>query len=164
MVTPKVRLRCLVWAGIVGSSVALVAFGGAAPTALAETRGYVISMIHTATYANADTCPAGGNGGTVEIRTRRLLGAGFDEEAALRIIGNGGRDDDGNRVDITRLHGSSAAAGGQPWNGQPVSPGNVPALSADPEEILHSAVDGRQALQVGGRLKRRIWRSRSRVG
>jgi len=37
-------------------------------------------------------------------------------------------------------------------------------MSDDPEEILHSAVDGRQALQVGGRLKRRIWRSRSRVG
>ena len=132
MVTSKVRLRCLVWAGIVGSGVSLVGVAGTPPTASAETRGYVISMIHTATYANADTCPGGGNGGTVEIRTRRLLGAGFDEEAALRIIGNGGRDDDGNRGDITRLHGSTATAGGQPWNGQPVSPGNVPALSADP--------------------------------
>ena len=106
--------------------------GVTAPNARAETRGYVISMIHTATYANEDTCPSGGNGDTVDIRTRRLLGAGFGEEAALRIIGNGGVDDDGNRVDITRLHGSSAEAGGQPWNGQPVSPGNVPALSADP--------------------------------
>ena len=120
------------WTAIVGSSVALVALGGAAPTAFAETRGYVISMIHTATYAHTDTCPAGGNGGTVEIRTRRLLGAGFNQEEALRIIGNGGVDEDGNRINITRLHGSTASEGGQPWNGQPVGPGNVPALSADP--------------------------------
>ena len=69
----------MVWAGIVGAGVSLVGVAGTPPTASAETRGYVISMIHTATYANADTCPAGGNGGTVEIRTRRLLGAGFDE-------------------------------------------------------------------------------------
>ncbi len=132
MATFGIRRRCLVWAGIVGSGVSLVGVAGTPPTASAETRGYVISMIHTATYANVDTCPTGGNGGPVEIRTRRLLGAGFGEEAALRIIANGGVDDDGNRVDITRLYGSSAAAGGQPWNGHAVSPGNVPAVATDP--------------------------------
>ena len=117
----------LICAGIVVLSVA-----GTSPSATAETRGYVISMIHTATHANTDTCPAGGNGGPVDIRTRRLVDAGFDNDEALSIIGHGGVDDHGTREANTKLYGSSAPAGGQPWNGQPVSPGNVPALLADP--------------------------------
>ena len=96
------------------------------PSAEAETRGYVISMIHTATYANPDTCPAGGNGGPLQFRTRRLMDQGYSEEAALRVIENGGRDTDGTRVAAASLFGSTAAAG-QQWNGQPISPGNIPA-------------------------------------
>ncbi|MEE2637294.1 MAG: hypothetical protein VYE68_08705 [Acidobacteriota bacterium] len=88
-------------------------------------------MIHTATYANPDTCPAGGNGGPLQFRTRRLMDQGYSEEAALRIIENGGRDTDGTRVAAASLFGSTAAAG-QQWNGQPISPGNIPAVVADP--------------------------------
>ena len=52
------------------------------PSVLAESRGYVISMVHTATYSNTDTCPQGGNGGPTEFRKRRLFPFGCHGERA----------------------------------------------------------------------------------
>ena len=116
--------------GLVGGLTVLTAVG-ASVSASGETRGYVISMIHTATYAHSDTCPQGGNGGPVDIRRRRLVEQGYSDDAALAIIASGGVDSDGERVDAATLFGSTANAGG-PWNGHAVSPGNVPAVVPDP--------------------------------
>ena len=117
---------------MVGAFLLLLVVAYAPPSAFGETRGYVISMIHTATYSDTDTCPQGGNGGPLQLRKRRLVGAGFSEEAALTIIANGGVDEDGNRVDVTTLFGSIASAGDDGWNGYAVNPGNFPTLLPDP--------------------------------
>ena len=88
----------------VGMLVALLsvcALAGTPSAAVAETRGYVISMIHTATYGDTDTCPRGSNGGPIEIKTGRLIAQGYSLEEARRIIANDGVDDDGNKVQIT---------------------------------------------------------------
>ena len=102
----------------------------AAESAAAETRGYVIAMVHTATYADTDTCPMGGNGGPVELRTRRVMGAGYSEAEALEIVANEGRDAEGNRVEAAALFGSFGR--GQGWGGLEVNPGNAPYLLPDP--------------------------------
>src|SRR3954471_20576724 len=73
---------------------------GLSAGASAETRGYVISMIHTATYGNDDNCPQGGNGGPTDIRVRRLMQEkGLGKEEALKIVGNNGRNEKGERVE-----------------------------------------------------------------
>ena len=106
---------------------------GAAGNSGAETRGYVISLVHTATYSDTDTCPLGGNGGPVEFRTRRLVATGYSETAALEVIATGGFDPQEDQSDPTALFGSSATTeDGQGWNGYPVNPGNLPNLVPDP--------------------------------
>ncbi|MFM7783709.1 MAG: hypothetical protein ACKPE6_03525 [Gammaproteobacteria bacterium] len=55
-------------------------------SAAAETRGFAISRFITAAYAETDNCPGGGNGGATTIRTRILLGMGYSEEEAARIL------------------------------------------------------------------------------
>ena len=112
----------LAGAGFLASVLALV-FAGAPAAASAETRGYVISMVHTATYADTDTCPRGDNGSLADLKTRRLVRRGFTEEEAVAILANGGVDRDGNRVAIAEL---------PELNGIEVNPGNVPVLVADP--------------------------------
>ena len=94
----------------------------------AETRGYVISMVHTATYGDTDTCPQGDNGGLADLKTRRLVQRGFSEDEAIFILANGGVDRDGNRVELTQL---------PRFNGQEVNPGNVPVLASDSQ--IHTA-------------------------
>ena len=120
--------RHIVETATIGACFSLV-FLAAAESAAAETRGYVISMVHTATYADSDHCPMGGNGGPVELRTRRLIGAGYSESEAREIMLNDGRDDEGNRVEEMQLFGSFLR---QTWGGLEVNPGNVPYLLPDP--------------------------------
>ena len=117
----------LAGAGVLAGALALV-LAGVPTTASAETRGYVISMVHTATYANPDTCPEGYNGGLADLKVRRLVRRGFSEEEAIAILANGGVDRDGNRVAITEL---------PQLDGIEVNPGNVPVLVADPQ--VHTA-------------------------
>ena len=75
-----------------------------------ETRGFVISMIHTATYYDEQTCPEGTNGSRPDVLIRRVMRDGYDREEAIRIVSslriNGGRDDQGNLV------GSAIVLGG----------------------------------------------------
>ena len=116
-------------AGVCLAAVTLApVLAGVPATASAETRGYVISMVHTATYASPDTCPRGYNGGLADLKVRRLVRRGFSEEEAVAILANGGVDRDGNRVRIAEL---------PELNGIEVNPGNVPVLVPDPE--IHTA-------------------------
>jgi hypothetical protein len=65
----------------------LAALLAAAPRiATAETRGYAISLIHTATYSDKDNCPKGGNGGPVELKRKVLLAQGFTEEQVEKFL------------------------------------------------------------------------------
>lgn len=116
-------LRRLIRVGIVGLWLPAIALAGTASPAAAETRGYAISMIHTATYGDTDTCPAGMNGGPTEIKQRRLMEKGYSAEEALRIIGNDGKDEDGNRVEI-----QAPAV----FDGISTNPANLPSLTPDP--------------------------------
>ena len=132
MTTGGARPRKILPAGLVGACLAALAaalvVAGAPSVASAETRGYVISMVHTATYANTDTCPRGYNGGLADLKVRRLVRRGFSEEEAMAILANGGVDRDGNRVEIAEL---------PELNGVEVNPGNVPVLVSDPQ--VHTA-------------------------
>ncbi|MYD85415.1 MAG: hypothetical protein F4Y14_04080, partial [Acidobacteria bacterium] len=132
----------LAGAGFLAGALALVLAG--APTgAFAETRGYVISMVHTATYANTDTCPDGYNGSLADLKVRRLVRRGFSEEEAIAILANGGVDRDGNRVALREL---------PELDGIEVNPGNVPVLVSDPR--IHTAY-GRYAygFNLNGRVE-----------
>ena len=132
MTTGGARPRKNLPTGLVGACLAALAaalvVAGAPSVASAETRGYVISMVHTATYANTDTCPRGYNGGLADLKVRRLVRRGFSEEEAMAILANGGVDRDGNRVEIAEL---------PELNGVEVNPGNVPVLVSDPQ--VHTA-------------------------
>ena len=109
---------------LAGGCLLPIALVVAAPAALAETRGYVISMVHTATWGNTDTCPQGDNGGLSDLKVRRLVGRGYSEAEARAILAGGGVDADGNRVPINEL---------PRLDGREVNPGNVPVLVADPQ-------------------------------
>ena len=131
-------------AGACLPSLVLAAVLAGAPTrASAETRGYVISMVHTATYANTDTCPHGYNGSLADLKVRRLVRRGFSEEEATAILANGGVDRDGNRVALREL---------PELDGVAVNPGNVPVLVSDPR--IHTAY-GRYAygFNLNGRVE-----------
>lgn len=73
-----------------------------AATASAESRGYAISLIHTATYADKGNCPKGGNGGVVEIKRKILHGLGYSDEQATKILANNGMDEKGEKVELRK--------------------------------------------------------------
>lgn len=73
-----------------------------AGSAVAESRGYVISLIHTATYSNKDNCPEGGNGGVVDLKMRVLESKGYSKEQAAKILANNYVDEKGERVDVRK--------------------------------------------------------------
>jgi hypothetical protein len=54
--------------------------------ASAETRGYAISMVHTATYAEQGNCPHGGNGSSTEIHEKILMDQGYSREQAVKML------------------------------------------------------------------------------
>ena len=58
----------------------------ASPVASAETRGYAIQMLHTATYAEQGNCPNGGNGSTTEIHVKILMDQGYSREQAVKML------------------------------------------------------------------------------
>ena len=101
------------------AAIALTAFS----SATAETRGYAISLIYTASYQSPDNCPKGGNGGPKELKTRILMSRGYTREKALEIIGNDDTDEKGNRVDF-RMRGSI--------DGKPASVTTFPQSYPDP--------------------------------
>ena len=58
----------------------------ASPLAHAETRGYAIQLLHTATYAEKGNCPNGGNGSTTEIHVKILMDQGYSREQAVKML------------------------------------------------------------------------------
>jgi len=55
-------------------------------SAQAESRGYVIGWLATASYYTGDVkmgCPDGRNGGVVEMHARELEAIGFDKKEAV---------------------------------------------------------------------------------
>ncbi len=56
----------------------------------AESRGYAISLVHTATYSEQGNCPDGGNGSTTQIHERILMAQGFTKQQADQILTSGG--------------------------------------------------------------------------
>tara|TARA_B100001250_G_scaffold51349_1_gene40122 strand:- start:5698 stop:6921 length:1224 start_codon:yes stop_codon:yes gene_type:complete len=126
-----------------------------------ETRGYVISMVHTATYVDDQTCPDGTNGSRPDVLKRRVMAEGYPEQEAIRIINrirlNGGRDDAGNLVGAAIALGGGAARGGdQSWNSFDFNPANVPGVLADPNALN---AKGRFAfgLNLDGKLGINSW-------
>ena len=72
----------------VASGLAVLSLCLNAMTAQAETRGYVISWLATASYYTGDVkmgCPGGKNGGVVEMHARELEAIGFDPKAAVEL-------------------------------------------------------------------------------
>ena len=128
MIADRSRPRRPSRAGLAGAGLLALALVsvlvGAPSAAFAETRGYVISMVHTATYGDTDTCPRGDNGGLADLKTRRLVRRGFSEAEAIAILASGGVDGDGNRVPINEL---------PRLDGREVNPGNIPVLEPDPD-------------------------------
>ena len=68
----------------------------------AETRGYAISVVHTATYSNDDNCPKGGMGGVVDIKKRAYMSLGYTKEQAAKLLATNGVDEKGQKVDARK--------------------------------------------------------------
>ncbi len=92
---------------------------GVAGTCSAETRGYAISLVHTATYADPSHCPRGGNGATTEIHTRILMDQGHTKEEAIKIL-------TGNERKVDFEHRGTL-------NNEKVDIGNFPMSVPDPK-------------------------------
>src|SRR5689334_7947550 len=76
-----------------GCAAMALLFLSAASLSNAETRGYAIQLIHTATYPTAQDCPKGGNGGNLDIQKRILMTRGYSEADALDLITRQGEGD-----------------------------------------------------------------------
>ena len=144
------RRRIAIWPGVpVVLCLSLVGISlSSTKIFAAETRGYVISMVHTATYYDDKTCPDGTNGSRPDVLIRRVMNDGYDREEAIRIVSslriNGGRDDEGNLVGSAIVLGGGASfSGDQSWNGFDFNPANVPGVLPDP--MAHNA-EGRYAI------------------
>ncbi len=105
-------------------------------SAAAETRGYVFSMIHLATYGEAkhgdgSVCPQGGNGGTPEIKVRTLVTKGYTKEEARKLVassgGRGGNltDEKGRKLVIEYEYRGR-------FDGKPAKIADFPASVPDP--------------------------------
>jgi hypothetical protein len=97
---------------------------GSVATAAAETRGFAISLIYTASHDVEDNCPRGGNGGPAELYQRILIERGYTQEQALQIIANDGVDENGERIEY-RMRGIV--------DGKPANVANFPWSYPDPK-------------------------------
>jgi hypothetical protein len=107
--------------GAVAASGILLGLSGSVS---AETRGFAISLIYTASYNAEDNCPRGGNGGPAEMKQRILMRQGYTKEQALKIVASDDVDENGKRIDF-RMRGMVA--------GKPASVTNFPQSYPDPK-------------------------------
>jgi hypothetical protein len=153
------QVRSTVASGCVATLAGLVGASLLASTASAETRGYAISLIHTATYADKGNCPRGGNGSTTEIHERILMAQGLTKEQADKVLTGGGgfaADDAGAAKDpnAKKDGGDAAAARGRRFDfdrrghlyGQLVDIGDFPTSVPDDHiETVDGAGNGHYA-------------------
>jgi predicted lipoprotein with Yx(FWY)xxD motif len=99
----------------------------------AETQGYVIQWIHTATYAQKDNCPQGGNGERPEVQRKILAKRGYTPEQASQIITYYGETIDGMNAP-PEYHGPKFdfEKRGMLF-GKPVNVANFPTAEPDPQ-------------------------------
>jgi predicted lipoprotein with Yx(FWY)xxD motif len=105
----------------------------AALPAHAETQGYVIQWIHTATDAQPDNCPQGGNGERAEVQRKILLSRGYTPEQATQIITYYGETVDGMNAPPP-YHGPKFDFNERgKLFGKTVDVGNFPSAEPDPQ-------------------------------
>lgn len=92
-------LRTICWPRICRYALAGMVSFVASSAAMSETRGYAISIVHTATYSNDDNCPKGGMGGVVQIKQRAYMSLGYTKEQAEKLLATNGVDEKGQKVD-----------------------------------------------------------------
>jgi hypothetical protein len=112
------------FAGICLPAVALSV--ATASNASAETRGWVVSMVHTATYANKDACPVDGPVTPEQVQIRALVRKGMTDEQAKVAVGGRDPEDDGANADKPKP--DAAAARPRPRRPQT---GNFPTRAED---------------------------------
>lgn len=108
---------------VVGACLTAGALLMTAPDASAESRGYAISLIYTASYSDQDHCPNGGNGGPPEMKQRILMSRGYTKEQAFKIVASNDVDENGKTIDF-RMRGT--------LDGEPVSVAIFPTSYPDP--------------------------------
>jgi len=131
MITRKLAESGIPWGGITACCLAVQML--LCTSAVAETRGYAVSIIHTATYSNPGNCPKGGNGGVVDIKARAFEYMGYTKEQATKLLASNGVTDNGERVN-PRRRGRI--------NGEMVDVHSFPASVPDPRI---ETVQGREA-------------------
>ncbi len=153
----RTRMRPTMASGCVAALAGLVGASLLGSTASAETHGYAISLIHTATYADKGNCPKGGNGSTTEIHERILMAQGLTKEQADRVLTGGGgaaAEDAGAKATNAKQDGGAAAARGRRFDfdrrghlyGQVVDIGDFPTSVPDDHiEIVEGAGKGHYA-------------------
>jgi len=105
----------------------------AASAGRAETQGYVIQWIHTATYAQKDNCPQGGNGERPDVQRKILLSRGYTPEQASQIITYYGETIDGMNAP-PEYHGPKFDFEKRGiLFGKPVDVANFPTAEPDPQ-------------------------------
>ncbi len=118
--------------GFTGSALAVaLLFNLVSTPSLAETRGYAIQLIHTATYPTKEDCPAGGNGGNADIQKRILLSRGYSEAQAVAIITKQGQADGGNPLAPKERRFNFQKRGS--IDGKAVDVGDLPTSEPDPK-------------------------------
>lgn len=111
---------------ILGGVIAAVCLSIAADAVgAAETRGFAISLIYTASYHSEENCPRGGNGGPEQMKTRILLSRGYTKEKAAQIIA---ADD----IDTEKVEKINFRDRGE-IDGKPANVANFPASYPDPK-------------------------------
>lgn len=129
-------------AHLLSSSLGAALLLAASAASAAETRGYVFSLIHLATWGEAkvgdgSVCPQGGNGGTPEIKVRELITKGYTKADAEKLVttsgGRGGRLTDANGKQVTVEYMNRGR-----FEGKPAKIMNFPASIPDPKIELAS--------------------------
>jgi hypothetical protein len=106
--------------------------------AFAETRGYAISLIHTATYSDKDNCPKGGNGGPVELKRRILTAQGYTPDQIAKFLAGESVDEaknskDGSAQGAVKLPSYKSLAKRGSKDGKPTDVADFPTSAPDPK-------------------------------
>jgi predicted lipoprotein with Yx(FWY)xxD motif len=119
--------------GVMGGCAAMaLLFLSAASLSQAETRGYAIQLVHTATSPTAQDCPKGGNGGNFDIQKRILMSRGYTDAQATDFITKAGEGGAGNPQQAQKGPRFNFAKRGT-IDGKPVDVSDFPLSEPDPQ-------------------------------